>query len=101
MSVDFDNLIEAKNLQEKILKYQHLSSVIGKYWDGVDSDIEWIRTACQWIDGVLSALANMSANAEQVATNKQRISLLVIDQNELLEHNAPIGAKGAALFRAV
>ena len=96
MSVDFDNLIEAKNLQEKILKYQHLSSVIGKYWDGVDSDIEWIRTACQWIDGVLSALANMSANAEQVATNKQRISLLVIDQNELLEHNAPIGAKGAA-----
>ena len=96
MSVDLDILIEAKNLQEKILKYQHLSSVIGKYWEGVDSDIEWIRTACQWIDGVLSSLANVSKDAEQVIVNKQRISLLVIDQNELLERNAPIGAKGTA-----
>lgn len=96
MSDDFDNLIEAKHLQGKILKYQHLSSVIGKYWEGVDSDAVWIRMACQWMDSVLSALANVSTDAEQMVANKQRISLLVIDQNELLERNATIGAKGAA-----
>ncbi|WP_174627721.1 DUF4011 domain-containing protein [Candidatus Methylobacter favarea] len=93
---DFAKLIEAKHLQEKIVKYQHLGAVIGKYWEGVDSDTVWIRTACQWLDGVLSALANISADAEQAAANKQRIAQLVIDQNELLERNAPIGSKGAA-----
>lgn len=93
---DFDNLIEAKNLQGKVAKYQHLGAVIGKYWEGVDSDAAWIRTACQWMDGVLSALINVSADTEQAVANKQRIAQLVIDQNELLERNAPIGAKGAA-----
>jgi len=96
ISDDFDNLIEAKHLQGKILKYQYLGAVIGKHWEGVDSDTVWIRTACQWMDGVLSALANVSADAEQMVANKQHISLLVIDQNELLERNATIGAKGAA-----
>jgi len=95
---DFDGLIEAKNFQVKILKYQHLSSVVGKYWEGVDSDTAWIRSACDWMDGVLSALANVSTDAEQMVANKQRISLLVIDQNELLERNATIGAKGAAFI---
>lgn len=98
MSDDFDGLIEAKNFQGKILKYQHLSSVVGKYWEGVDSDTAWIRSACDWMDGVLSALANVSTDAEQMVANKQRIALLVIDQNELLERNATIGAKGAAFI---
>lgn len=93
---DFDKLIEAKHLQGKIAKYHHLAAVIGMYWDGVDSDVAWIRTACQWSDGVLSALANVSTDAEQAVAHKQRIAQLVNDQNELLERNAPIGAKGSA-----
>ena len=101
LSGDFDNLIEAKRLQGKIAKYQHLGAVIGKYWEGVDSDTVWIRSTCQWLDGVLSALVNASADTEQATANKQRIAQLVIDQNELLERNAAIGAKGAAYLESL
>ncbi len=93
---DFGHLIAAKHLQEKIGKYQHLGAAIGKYWHGVDSDVAWIRTACHWLDGVLSAIVNVSDDTELAVANKQRIAQWVIDQNELLERNAPIGAKGAA-----
>jgi hypothetical protein len=96
ISRDLENLIEAKDLQRKVAKYQHLGSVIGKYWEGVDSDTTWIRCTCRWLDGVLSALANVSTDADQIIANKQRIAQLISDQNELLERNAPIGAKGAA-----
>ena len=98
---DFDYLIQAKHLQGKIATYQHLGAVVGKHWQGVDSDTVWIRAACQWMDGVLSALVNVSEDAEQALANKQRIGQLVTDQNELLERNAPIGAKGAAYLERI
>lgn len=44
--------------------------MIGKYWDGVDSDIAWIKKACHWLDGVLSALANISEDSEQIVVFK-------------------------------
>ncbi len=91
---DVDRLIKAKQLYSSISKYQYLGAVIGRYWEGVDSDIEWIKTSCQWMDGVLSALANVSVDTELLSANKQRIAQLVIDQNELLQHSAPMGSKG-------
>ena len=93
---DLNHLTQSKEILERVLKYQYLGSIIGKYWDGVDSDIEWIKASCQWMDGVLSALANVSENNEQTLANKQSISKLVIEQNELLERNSQIGAKGLA-----
>ena len=93
---DFNTLIEAKQFYVNIAKYQHLSTVIGKHWNGVDSDIAWIRSACHWLDGILKALANLSEDAERAAAYKQRIGQLVVEQNESLECNAPIGAKGTA-----
>ncbi len=91
---DVDRLIKAKQLYSSISKYQYLGAVIGRYWEGVDSDVEWIKTSCQWMDGVLSALANVSVDTELLSTNKERIAQLVIDQNELLQHSAPMGSKG-------
>ena len=93
---DFDYLISAKKLHEKINKYQHLGAVIGKYWDGVDSDVIWISKACHWLDRVLSAISNVSDDAELAIAHKRQIAQWVVDQNELLEGNAPIGAKGMA-----
>jgi hypothetical protein len=91
---DFDCLISAKQILEKINKYQHLSVVIGKYWDGVDSDVEWIDKACHWLEIILSAIVNLSDNSEQAITNKQQIEQWVVNKNQLLEINAPIGEKG-------
>ncbi len=93
---DFDYLISAKQLHEKINKYQHLGAVIGKCWDGVDSDVIWISKACHWLDMVLSGITNVSDNAELAIAHKQQIAKWVVDQNELLEANAFIGAKGVA-----
>ncbi|MEE9339800.1 MAG: DUF4011 domain-containing protein [Methylococcaceae bacterium] len=91
---DFDCLISAKQIHEKINKYQHLSLVIGKYWDGADSDVVWIDKACHWLDIILNAIVNVSDNSELTITNKQQIEQWVVNKNQLLEINAPIGEKG-------
>jgi len=96
IATDFDYLISAKKIQAKINKYKHLDAVIGRYWDGVDTDVSWTKTACHWIDTILSAIANVSDDAELTITHKKQIYKWVVDQNELLDSSAPIGAKGGA-----
>ncbi|SMG65200.1 hypothetical protein BMETH_314_0 [methanotrophic bacterial endosymbiont of Bathymodiolus sp.] len=59
----------------------------------------WISKACHWLDRVLSAISNVSDDAELAIAHKQQISQWVVDQNELLEGNAPIGTRGMAYSR--
>ena len=98
---DIERLIEAKTLKQNVEKYSHLSSAIGKHWDGLDSDIEWIEKACNWLDVILSAISNVSEKPDVSYDVKKRITVLIEDQNEQLEKTAPIGAKGSVFVTQI
>lgn len=96
---DIELLIEANELKIKIEKYKHLSNVIGKYWDGLDSDVTWILKATDWLDIILSAISSISDDPDEAFEVKQRLASLIEGQNEQLDKTAPIGAKGLAYIR--
>jgi len=93
---DIELLIEANTLKIKVEKYKHLAGVIGKYWDGLDSDVIWVLKACDWLDSILSAISSVSEDADEASKVKQRLAALIENQNEQLDKAAPIGVKGLA-----
>jgi len=88
------HLIIACDLKEKIERYNHLANFIGIHWDGLDSNVNWIKKTCSWLEIMLSALSNISDDPDIVSGVKDRLAHLMENQNEQIERTAPIGAKG-------
>lgn len=93
---DIDKLIAAKALKEKIDQYVYVGTSIGKHWNGVDSDVDWINQACAWLATILTAISNVAKDIDESLEIKIRIKNLLEQQNELLEPNAMLDAKGKA-----
>ncbi len=91
---DIDQLIKAKELKGMVEKYTHVSNAIGKYWDGVDSDVQWIEKSCNWLGKILVAISTVAGNPDESHGVKKRIAILIEDQNDLIETNGIISAKG-------
>lgn len=101
LAEDIDKLIASKALKNKIDQYAYVSSSIGKYWNGVDSNTEWIINACTWLDKVLSAISNIAQDIDESLAIKTRIGALLEQQNEILEPSGMIDAKGKAFNAAL
>lgn len=96
VAADIDKLIAAKVLKEKIDQFAYVGTSIGKYWNGIDSDIDWISEACDWLDTTLTSISNVAKDIDESLAIKTRISHLLEHQNELLEPNGMLDAKGKA-----
>ena len=93
---DIDRLIAAKSLKDKIDQYAYVGASIGKRWNGVDSDVEWIGKACAWLDNLLTVISNLAKDVDDSLAIKSRINMLLEQQIELLEPNGMLDAKGKA-----
>ncbi len=96
--VDFDNLISAKLLKEKVDAFSYIGSHIGTKWSGINSDCEWITLACGWLNDVLGAISAIAIDIDQSLEIKNRIASLLEQQDELLEPNGFIDSKGRSFI---
>ncbi|MBN4055459.1 DUF4011 domain-containing protein [bacterium AH-315-K03] len=94
LAADFDKLIAAKALKNKVDQFAYVSSAIGQHWCGLDSDTDWINTACGWLDTVLSAISTVAKDIDSVLAIKTRINTLLEQQNDLLEPMGMVDTKG-------
>ncbi|CAA0095891.1 ATP-dependent RecD-like DNA helicase [BD1-7 clade bacterium] len=93
---DIDKLIAASDVKKRIDQYAHVGTAIGRHWNGVDSNTDWITQACTWLNTVLSAIANMASDIDDSLAIKNRINTLLEQQNELLEPNGTLDASAKA-----
>lgn len=98
---DLKRMRELVSLGMRIQEFGDLSGKTNGLWNGIQTKLEGIEPALQFLDALANSLTSLAATPDALAQVKAPIALLLGDGNALLEPAGPVVGAGRAYAAAL